>query len=45
LHEDTNLRVEKPYIENPSSEGKEMIELGLETWSNNLSRDWSFVFD
>ena len=21
-----------------------MIELGLESWSNNLKRDWSFIF-
>jgi hypothetical protein len=38
------MRVEKPYIPNPDSEGKDQIELGLEVWSNNLSRDWSFIF-
>jgi ubiquitin C-terminal hydrolase len=44
LHEDTNMRNDKPYFEAPESEGKELIELGLETWSKNLSRDWSFIY-
>lgn len=44
LHEETNMRNDKPYIEAPESEGKEMIELGLESWSNQLQRDWSFVY-
>jgi ubiquitin carboxyl-terminal hydrolase 8 len=44
LHEETNLRKLKPYIENPESDGRDLIELGLESWSNSLRRDWSFVF-
>ena len=36
LHEETNLRKFKPYIENPESENRDLIELGLESWSNNL---------
>jgi ubiquitin carboxyl-terminal hydrolase 8 len=44
LHEETNLRKFKPYIENPESENRDLIELGLESWSNNLQRDWSFIF-
>ena len=44
LHEETNLRKTKPYIENPESGKRDMIELGLESWSNNLRRDWSFIF-
>lgn len=44
LHEDTNLRVDKPYFEAPNSDGKDMIELGLETWSNQIQRDWSFIY-
>ena len=44
LHEETNLRNEKPYIENPESANRDLIELGLESWSNNLKREWSFVF-
>jgi len=44
LHEETNLRRYKPYIENPDSDQRDLIELGLESWSNSLRRDWSFVF-
>ena len=44
LHEETNLRIVKPYIENPESDNRELVDLGLETWSNNLRRDWSFIF-
>ena len=44
LHEETNLRRYKPYIENPESDQRDLIELGLESWSNSLRRDWSFVF-
>lgn len=44
LHEDTNLRKIRPYIANPDSDNKEIIELSLEQWSNALRRDWSFIF-
>lgn len=44
LHEEVNLRQSKPYIANPESDGREDMELGLETWSNSLKRDWSFIF-
>ena len=36
LHEELNLRMKKPYIENPESKGRELNELGLEQWSNAL---------
>jgi len=45
MHEELNLRQKKPYIENPESEGRKIVELGLEHWSNTLRRDWSlFLF-
>ena len=44
LHEELNLRKEKPYIENPDSDDRKIVELGLESWSNTLKRDWSFIF-
>ena len=44
LHEEINLRKSKPYIENPDSENRDLIELGLESWANSLRRDWSFFF-
>ena len=43
LHEELNLRLEKPYIENPDSDDRKIVELGLESWSNTLRRDWSFI--
>ena len=43
LHEELNLRQEKPYIENPDSDERKVVELGLEAWSNTLRREWSFV--
>jgi len=44
LHEELNLRHEKPYIENPDSDKRKIVELGLESWANSLRRDWSFIF-
>ena len=44
LHEELNLRQEKPYFENPDSDNRVPYELGLETWANTLRRDWSFIF-
>jgi ubiquitin C-terminal hydrolase len=44
LHEELNLRLEKPYMENPDSDNRKIVELGLESWSNSLRRDWSFIF-
>ncbi len=44
LHEELNLRQEKPYFENPDSGNRNPYELGLENWSNTLRRDWSFIF-
>lgn len=38
------MRHEKPYIENPDSDDRKVLELGLESWSNNLRRDWSFIY-
>jgi hypothetical protein len=44
LHEELNLRQEKPYTQNPESDNRKIVELALEAWSNNLRRDWSFIF-
>jgi len=30
LHEETNLRKDKPYIENPESKDRDLTELALE---------------
>ena len=30
LHEELNLRLEKPYVENPDSDDRKIVELGLE---------------
>mmetsp|Transcript_14803 Transcript_14803/g.10699 ORF Transcript_14803/g.10699 Transcript_14803/m.10699 type:complete len:171 (-) Transcript_14803:1810-2322(-) len=43
LHEELNLRQHKPYIENPDSEKRDSVDLSLESWSNTLRRDWSFI--
>jgi hypothetical protein len=44
LHEEVNLRMSKPYIENPENRADTM-ELSLEFWANFLRRNWSvFVF-
>ena len=43
LHEDMNLRKTKPYIENPDSENRNVTDLGFESFSNSLKRDWSFI--
>jgi ubiquitin C-terminal hydrolase len=44
LHEELNLRHEKPYTANPESDNRKILDLGLESWSNNLKRDWSFIY-
>jgi hypothetical protein len=36
LHEELNLRQKKPYIPNPESKGRDLTELGIESWSNAL---------
>jgi len=36
LHEDCNLRMQKPYNPNPSSEGRDLKDLALESWCNTL---------
>jgi ubiquitin C-terminal hydrolase len=43
LHEDLNLRVKKPFIEDPESKGRATRELSLEYHANSLRRDWSFM--
>ena len=30
LHEELNLRLQKPYIENPDSKNRKVVEVGLE---------------
>lgn len=37
------MRQEKPYCENPDSDNRNVVDLGLESWSNALRRDWSFI--
>jgi len=37
------LRQEKPYIENPDSDKRDIKDLALENWANTLRRDWSFI--
>jgi ubiquitin C-terminal hydrolase len=44
MHEDINLIKRKVEIPTPSSEGKDLLELALESWSISLRRDWSFIF-
>ena len=43
LHEELNVRMNKPYIEKPTSQGREERELSIECWSNFLHRNWSFI--
>ena len=43
LHEELNLRKEKPYIQNPESENREDFDLSTHFLSNSLRRNWSFV--
>lgn len=31
-------------MENPDSDNRNVVELGLESWSNALRRDWSFIY-
>ncbi len=42
LHEEVNLRQRPDYIQNPESEGRDLVELSLEFYSNHLRRNWSF---
>ena len=44
LHEELNLRMKKPYIQNPESKNRDLNELGLEQWSNSLLRNWSIIY-
>jgi ubiquitin C-terminal hydrolase len=43
LHEELNIRMNKPYIEKPDSYGRDEDELSIECWSNFLHRNWSFI--
>lgn len=43
IHEDINLRRTKPYLQNPESDNRNVIDLALEMQSNELRRDWSFI--
>ena len=42
LHEELNIRVKKPYIEDPDHRS-DKVELYNEYWSNFLRRNWSFL--
>lgn len=44
LHEELNLRMSKPYLQNPDSKDREAFSLAHENWSNTLRREWSFIF-
>ena len=44
LHEELNIRMKKPYIQNPESKNRDLNELGIEQWSNSLLRNWSIIF-
>lgn len=44
LHEELNLRQKKPFITNPESKNRDVTELGIESWSNALQRDWSIFW-
>ena len=43
LHEEVNIRLDKPYLENPCSDDRDEDDLRTEYWSNFLRRNWSFV--
>jgi hypothetical protein len=43
VHEDINQRKSKPYLQNPESDNRNVIDLALEMYSNELRRDWSFI--
>ena len=36
--------MKKPYIKNPESKNRDLNELGVESWSNNLLRNWSIIY-
>ena len=45
LHEDLNRVKQKPYIENPDSNGRPDAELAEEAWRNYKARNDSFIAD
>lgn len=42
LHEEVNVRIVKPYVENPDhlADTEELVHL---YWANFLRRNWSFI--
>ena len=45
LHEELNIIMRKPFVENPESNGREELDLKREMWANHLRRNWSlFTF-
>ena len=44
LHEEMNLRIDKPYVENPDSDGRDITDLANECWANQLRRNWSIFY-
>ena len=44
LHEELNLRKEKPYVCHPESFGRNLTNLAHECWADSLRRNWSFIF-
>ena len=43
MHDDTNLRRVKRPTTHPESDNRNVIDLGLEVFPQNLRREWSFV--
>lgn len=43
LHEDLNLVLKKPFVEEPESEGHDLWRLSLHCYANNLRREYSFI--
>lgn len=43
LHEEVNIRLEKPFMENPQSFNRDEEDLMTEYWANFLRRNWSFL--
>ena len=37
------MRKKKPFIPNPDSEDRNIVDLGFESYSNALRRDWSLI--
>jgi hypothetical protein len=45
LHEDLNQVIEKPYIEDPETQGRDDSEVAKEIWTNHTKRNQSIIVD